>query len=144
MFGNGTVLDVSPLPSPEDHAALRALGHDVVVCSGPGTGGCPLVEAGTCPLADSADGVVFRLDLDTPYHRTLLAAYRTATAGTSPLHVVVESGGERRHASVLDGLAVTCGALGAGLPRLSSQVSMAASARSGVFRSDEAWFCDAG
>ena len=142
MFGNGTVLDVSPHPSPEDHAALRALGHEVVVCNGPGSGGCPLLEAGTCALAETADGVVFRLDLDTPYHRDLLAAYRAATGGTSPLHVVVEPGEDRRHARILAGLSVTCGALGPALLGLSSQVSMAAEARFGVFHTDEAWFCD--
>ena len=142
MLGYGTVLDVSPRPSPDDHAALEAMGHEVVVCSGPGTGVCPLVETGTCALAEAADGVVFRLDLDSPYHRRLLDAYREATGGISPLHVVVEPGSGERHAEFLGDLPVTCGSLGAALDALSSQVSMASAARFGVFGFDEAWGSD--
>jgi hypothetical protein len=129
MFDAGTILEVHAGTDGE-REKLEHAGHQVVTCPGPAaTGECPLVERGACPMVDAADGVVFRMDLDDPYHREMLRCYRSELGEATPLHVVVEEGQEERFAEDLAGLPVTVGGLGAELPGFSAQVAMAAAAR---------------
>ncbi|MBU1492993.1 MAG: hypothetical protein KJ956_03385 [Actinobacteria bacterium] len=130
MFGTGTILDVNPGAPEGEYHDLELLGHQVIICQGPDeTRRCPLVENGACAMVDAADGVVFRLDLDDPYHRRMLRCYREQLGRTAPMHVVVAAGQERTHADLLEGLPVSVGEIGSGLGRFSSQVTMAAAAR---------------
>lgn len=97
------ILDVTP----GDHEGferhlLEGMGHRVEVCHGPGGhGGCPLVENGSCELVEQAHGVVFKLDLDRPYHRTILEHYRAALGDDTPIAVAVHPGQEQRYAELL-------------------------------------------
>ncbi len=130
MLGAGTILYVSPGAVSDGRLALESLGHQVIVCEGPGDSGrCPLVEDGSCAHVDAADGVVFRLDLDDAYHRQMLRCYREEFGRTGPMHVVVSAGQEQRHAALLEGLPVSIGEIGACLGMLSAQVAMASAAR---------------
>ena len=129
VYGSGTILDVNPAAFSDEHLSLEALGHQVLVCPGPGASRrCPLVEDGSCAIVDATDGVVFRLDLDDAYHREMLRCYRQELGEVGPLHVVVRPGQDRLHAALLDGLSVSVGDLG-NLGAISSQVSMASAAR---------------
>lgn len=102
----GMILDVTP----GDHEGferhlLEGMGHRVEVCHGPdGHGQCPLVEEGHCRLVDDAHGVVFKLDLDRPYHRTILGRYRAVVGEETPIAVAVHPGQEQEYAELLDGL----------------------------------------
>ena len=131
MSNAGTILDVSPGRSAEERRRLESMGHQIVVCPGPGEGGrCPLVEDGFCPMLEAADGVVFRLDLDDSYHREMLGCYRSELGEGTPLHVVVQPGQRQRHGGLLSGLSVSVGEIGSDLDRLSAEVVMASAARS--------------
>lgn len=100
------ILDVTP----GDHEGferhlLEGMGHRVEVCHGPeGHEGCPLVESGACDLVDGAHGVVFKLDLDRPYHREILDLYRRVLGETVPIAVAVQPGQEETYADLLDGM----------------------------------------
>lgn len=99
------ILDVTP----GDHEGferhlLEGMGHRVEVCHGPGGHACPLVESGTCDLVDRAHGVVFKLDLDQPYHREILGRYRSAVGPDTPIAVAVQPGQEVTYAELLDGM----------------------------------------
>ena len=102
----GMILDVTP----GDHEGferhlLEGMGHRVEVCHGPGGHGrCPLVEEGTCELVGHAHGVVFKLDLDRPYHRSILELYRSVVGPDTPIAVAVQPGQEQEYAALLDGL----------------------------------------
>jgi hypothetical protein len=70
------VEDASDLAAVSDHSMLREAGFEVAVCSGPdGSAGCPLVEGGRCELAESADVVLFGLDVDDVAGRAVLHAH---------------------------------------------------------------------
>ena len=108
----GTVLDVNPAQVGTDVGELRDLGHPVMICTGPSPGTeCPLLENGSCALVDAADGVIFRLDLDIPYHREMLRCYRDLFGSRGPLHVVVTEGDDDRYAALLDGMPYSVGCL---------------------------------
>ena len=102
----GLILDVTP----GDHEGferhlLEGMGHRVEVCHGPGGhDGCPLLEEGTCDLVEKAHGVVFKLDLDRPYHRRILDRYRTVLGSVVPIAVALEPGQDQEYADHLDGL----------------------------------------
>jgi hypothetical protein len=58
---------------------LRDQGYQVAVCGGPAAlprHRCPLVETGTCPLADGADLLVYALDVEDADDREVLEAHR--------------------------------------------------------------------
>ena len=100
----GMILDVTP----GDHEGferhlLEGMGHRVEVCHGPGHGRCPLVEEGTCQFVDDAHGIVFKLDLDRPYHREILELYRSVVGPDTPIAVAVRPGQELTYAALLDG-----------------------------------------
>ena len=130
MARRGTILDIAPAGGAEERDLLEAMGHRVMICPGPGDDGrCPLAEDGSCAVVDAADGVVFRLDLDYPYHRQMLRCYRSELGDATPLHVVVRPGQQQRHAGLLEGMSVSVGDVGGALHGFSSQVAMASAAR---------------
>jgi len=130
MARTSTILDIAPAGGAEERHLFEAMGHRVVICPGPGDDGrCPLVEDGSCAVVDAADGVVFRLDLDHPYHRQMLRCYRSELGDATPLHIVVRSGQQQRHAGLLEGMSVSVGDVGAALHGFSSRVAMASAAR---------------
>ncbi|MCJ7726805.1 MAG: hypothetical protein MUP76_10515 [Acidimicrobiia bacterium] len=88
-------------------------------------------------MVDAADGVVFRLDLDDPYHREMLRCYRARLGEIVPMHIVLKTGQQHRLGRLLDGLPFSIGGLGPGLPGFSSQVSMAAAVRTAFGDWDE-------
>lgn len=70
------VEDPSDVAAVSDHSVLRDAGFEVAVCSGPdGSAGCPLVEGDRCELAESADIVLFGLDVDERAERAVLHAH---------------------------------------------------------------------
>ena len=70
------VEDPSELAAMSDHSVFLQAGFDVAVCSGPdGSTACPLVAEGTCALAESADVVLFGLDVDDAAGRDVLHAH---------------------------------------------------------------------
>lgn len=56
--------------------ALAAVGVDAVVCEGPEDHPCPLLVGEPCDLVESADAVLFDLDLDRLDDRQVLRALR--------------------------------------------------------------------
>jgi CheY-like chemotaxis protein len=56
--------------------ALAAAGVDAVVCEGPHHRPCPLLAGEPCDLVESADAVLFDLDLDRIDDRQVLRALR--------------------------------------------------------------------
>lgn len=104
----GPILDVTPgdYEGFERHL-LEGMGHPVMVCHGPGaTHTCPLVEEGTCELVSGARGIVYKLDLDRPYHREILALYKRTISPDTPMAVAVKPGQEVQYAELLEGLYV--------------------------------------
>lgn len=90
-----------------DTAFIESLGHDVTSCRGPEAGPCPLVDGGTCELADEAHGIVFMLDLDHERDREVLQAYRDRLKEDLPIGVVVRDRQQAlEYASLLNGLRV--------------------------------------
>jgi len=92
---SGLILDVTPYP--------------VQVCHGPDWGHVCSIVTGTCPMVDSAHGIVFRLDLDRPVHRVILKRYQESVADDVPLVVVVSPGQEEEYADILTGVQVWIG-----------------------------------
>lgn len=86
---------------------LDRLGHQVIVCHGPPHATlCPLLEEGSCDLAEQAHGVIFEFDLDRAQHRAILQRYREILDEDIPIHVVVPTGQEQKHAQLLHGIHV--------------------------------------
>lgn len=102
----GVILDVSPDGAAFDRDLLERFGHPVLVCHGPGDAQCPLIEDGSCELLDSAHGVIFKLDLDRPYHRTILKRYQQVLADDVPIRAVVSPEQAQRYADLLGGVQV--------------------------------------
>lgn len=73
-----------------DVGFLESLGHPVLHCGGPEGVECPIVETGSCPIAEDAHGIVFVLDLENEQHRRVLDAYRTHLREDLPIGVVVK------------------------------------------------------
>lgn len=99
------ILDVNP-----DHRARRRevafyenLEFPVEACCGPDTeGGCPLLRGEPCPKIETADGVIFQLDLDKADHRRLLAHYVQFFEGQGvPIRVVVTPEQKQKWAKLL-------------------------------------------
>jgi len=79
-----------------EHAAEKA-GCVTAVCSGPGRrqrAGCPVLDGGRCPLADSADAIVILLDPNDEQTQRLIALHRQHRPGVPILigHGATESG----------------------------------------------------
>lgn len=95
--------------NPERHSMkadlefLGKLGHPVVGCCGPGEeGGCPLLRGESCPKIEDADGVIFRLNLDSPEHRRLLSYYiRYFDALEVPIRAVVTPEQKAKYSKLL-------------------------------------------
>jgi len=102
----GVILDVSPDGAAFDKDLLERFGHPVLVCTGVGQGGCPLIEEGTCEMFEAAHGVIFKLDLDRPYHRTILKRYQRLLADDVPIRAVVTEEQAARYAELLAGVQV--------------------------------------
>ncbi len=101
------ILVDAPDASKVDRAFIESLGHHVTSCAGPQEGPCPLVDGGTCELAEDAHGIVFMLDLEQPEHRQVLSAYRERLREDLPIGVVVRDRSQAlEHASLLGGLRV--------------------------------------
>lgn len=68
--------------------AAEAAGMSTMLCSGPAgrvRHGCPVLEGGMCPLANSADAIVVLLDPDDGRTRELVEAHRRALPDTPVL-----------------------------------------------------------
>jgi len=102
----GVILDVTPGSAALDQDFLERLGHPVLVCHGPAEHECPLLEEGGCELIDRAHGVIFKLDLDRPYHRAILRRYRQVLADDVPIRAVVSEEQAVRYADLLGGVQV--------------------------------------
>jgi hypothetical protein len=90
---------------PIDQDFLEGLGHRVMVCPGPEEGTiCPILSGEGCPLAESAHGIVFELDLDRPQHRDILRRYKESLREDVPIRVVVEPGQAERYSDLVHGL----------------------------------------
>lgn len=101
------LFDVPNGVEPTDKAFLEQLGHRVMVCNGPAPGQlCPILSGRGCSLAESAEGIVFELDLDRPQHRAILATYKASLREDLPIHVAVRPGQEIAYPEVLRGLKV--------------------------------------
>ena len=77
-----------------EHAAEEA-GLATTMCAGPDRRlrhGCPVLEGGTCPLADGADAIVVLLDPADERSQRLIEAHRRNSPGT-PVLVRHRSGG---------------------------------------------------
>ena len=61
-----------------DERVLSREGYDVAVCGGPSSmlGGCPLLEHGSCRIADEAAAIVVGLSMSRGPGRALVAAHR--------------------------------------------------------------------
>jgi hypothetical protein len=102
----GVILDVSPDGAAFDRDLLERFGHPVLVCHGPGEAVCPLIEDGSCELIESAHGVIFKLDLDRAYHRTILKRYQQLLADDIPIRAVVSPEQAETYAALLAGVQV--------------------------------------
>jgi len=105
----GLILDVTPSDQPIDKNLLEKMGHPVQVCHGPEWGHVCSIVTGSCSMVDSAHGIVFRLDLDRPVHRTILKRYQESVADDIPLVVVVAAGQEEEYADILADVQVWVG-----------------------------------
>jgi hypothetical protein len=97
--------DPSGVAAVSDHSLFREAGFEVAVCSGPDRStACPLVTGGRCELAESADVVLFGLDVDDPAGRDVLHAHLRRHA-EKPVVVAL-----RRHGDALqlDDAPATC------------------------------------
>lgn len=106
---SGLILDVTPFDEPIDKNLLEKMGHPVEVCHGPDWGHVCAIVTGDCPMVDAAHGIVFRLDLDRPVHRTILNRYKESVADDVPLVVVVAPGQEAEYADILADVQVWVG-----------------------------------
>ena len=103
----GVILDVTP----GDHEGferhlLEGMGHEVMVCHGPGGHGCPLLEGAVCEMVDRAHGIVFQLDLERENHRRILDTYKRTMPDDMPIAVAVRPGQADAYGSLLEGLYV--------------------------------------
>ncbi len=65
--------------------AAESAGLATALCAGPGSRkrhGCPVLEGGSCPLAQGADAIVMLLDPDDERSRRLVEAHRRNSPGT--------------------------------------------------------------
>ena len=68
--------------------AAEDAGLATTICAGPGQrvrNGCPVLEGGTCPLADGADAIVVLLDPADERSQQLIEAHRRSNPGTPVL-----------------------------------------------------------
>lgn len=100
MESEGIILDVTPADADYDRDFLERLGHPVLVCHGPDSHPCPLLEEG-CELLNAAHGVVFQLDLERPQHRVILKRYREILPDDVPIRAVVREGQRTKYADLL-------------------------------------------
>ena len=83
----GVILDVTP----GDHEGferhlLEGMGHEVMVCHGPGGHGCPLIEEGVCEMAGRAHGIV-RCTCPISTRNRLADGLRRPTQGPTVIRV---------------------------------------------------------
>ena len=55
------ILIDAPAGTEIDVEFLKSLGHPVMQCNGPDGVECPIIETGSCPIAEDAHGIVFML-----------------------------------------------------------------------------------
>ncbi|HEX9644348.1 MAG TPA: hypothetical protein VGC11_10160 [Acidimicrobiia bacterium] len=108
----GVILDVSAGEAAFDREFLERNGHPVLVCHGPESTTCPILE-GRCDKLDQAHGVVFQLDLDRPEHRAVLRRYQQVVAPDVPLWAAVRPGQDVAYQELLAGVHVVVGEPGA-------------------------------
>jgi hypothetical protein len=77
--------------------AADAAGLATAMCAGPGgraRHGCPVLDGGSCPLADDADAIIVLLDPDDERSQRLVEAHRSRSPGTPVLvrHTRAEAG----------------------------------------------------
>lgn len=125
---SATVLDVGPMEESQ-RGGLEERGHVVISCPGLGSGSCPLVEGRGCGLVNQAAGIIFRLDLDDPYHRKILQCYRRAPGRTVPIQVHVDDADAQRFADDLEGTTVVTDLTERELDEFSAAVTTADLAR---------------
>jgi hypothetical protein len=90
-----------------DRSFLERIGHEVVVCHGPGDEGlCPLLAGTGCGKVERAHGIVFALDLDIPQHRAILRRYQEVTRPEVPIRAVVRPGQREKYSDRLAGFDV--------------------------------------
>lgn len=68
--------------------AAEAAGLATAMCAGPaarGEHGCPVLDGGSCPLADDADAIIVLLDPDDERSAALVRAHRERSPGTPVL-----------------------------------------------------------
>lgn len=104
------ILDVNPDVEARDWEAdlLERLEAHVLTCAGPQRfGACPLLRGKPCAKVDSADGVLFQLDLDREDHREILSLY--ADRLEVPIRAVVKPGQKERYSELLSKVEVAEG-----------------------------------
>ncbi len=101
--GGFILLDVEPGDAGDfDRSMLERLGHPVEVCNGPEVRRlCPLLGGEGCENFEKAHGILFRLDLDRPQHRAIVARYRELAREDLPIRVMVRPGQAERFADLL-------------------------------------------
>jgi hypothetical protein len=75
--------------------AADSAGLATAMCAGPGgrtRSGCPVLEGGSCPLADAADAIVVLLDPDDERTQQLIDSHRRSHPGTPVLVRSMRSG----------------------------------------------------
>jgi hypothetical protein len=109
------ILIDAPDASQVDKDFIASLGHEVTTCAGPQEGPCPLVDGGTCELAEGAHVIVFMLDLANQKDRKVLEAYRSKLKEDLPIGVVVKDRTQAlENADLLSGLRVWADVPGVG------------------------------
>lgn len=126
---SGMVLEVGATPDTSYRQALEDRGHVMTSCGGTNGGSCPLVERQGCNRAESAMGIVFRLDLDDDYNRRILNCYREDLGRDIPIQVIAKPGDEERYADDLVGTVVLTKDSDPALSDFSSRVALADMAR---------------
>ena len=126
---SGTVLEVGATAGSSYREVIEDRGHAVVGCGGPDGGRCPLVEDGSCSMVDSAQGVVFRLDLDDDYNRQILTCYRKELGPDVSIQVMAKPGDEVTYADDLRGTVVLTEDSDSAVDHFSHRVALAEMAR---------------
>ena len=99
------LFDIPGGTEPADSGFLEQLGHRVMVCPGPAPGTvCPILTGEGCDLAESAQGIVFELDLDRAQHRAILTRYKEKLRSNLPIRVVVRPGQVEKYPDLVKGL----------------------------------------
>ncbi len=107
MSERSVILVDIPEGETTDTAFLEGLGHSVLICHGPKLKTlCPILSGDGCPLAESAHGVVFLLDLDRPQHRAILAQYKSVLREDVPIRVRVTAEQAQKHRKLLEGVQI--------------------------------------